>query len=286
MNDEAFTPTLKWAIAGLTVLFLGLGTWLGVVVYKNAQNTPAAEIAKAPETPSQSGTLPEPVTTTLEEPKNQSAASEATKGGQTVKAKQEEKKAEPKREQKPAPALKATVATRVSGSLVSIDVVASQAATVWLSQCRVETASGSAGCGGPATKPGAAGREHTLTVETAGARKLVAEVSVRADGQTLKYDVVVENLPGSTQTATPAPQPSTSNFAATASTSSSNGQTWLMVTASEPVRIGVDAAPSGDLATTHRRQVSVGTHTVIVRTADGREQRFSVGGSSSTVGYR
>lgn len=66
--EPAFTPTMKWLLGLLTATFIGLGTWLGVIVYRNQPPLPATD-------------FPNPVAMTLTEPVSRTETARETEKG-------------------------------------------------------------------------------------------------------------------------------------------------------------------------------------------------------------
>ena len=70
--EPAFTPAMKWTIGLLTAVFVGLGSWLGVIVYRNTHQPLVSVVSTPLAVPS---SLPAPVETTLMEPASSSTPS-------------------------------------------------------------------------------------------------------------------------------------------------------------------------------------------------------------------
>jgi len=179
--ESTFTPLMKWTISGLAVVFVGLGTWLSTIVYRNQNSAAPAESTISTQ-------LPAPVATTLTEPKADAAAPST-----------------------PAPTLVSPVPTSTS-----------------------DTAQ---------TKPA-----NTTTATTVTSTTVITEA-------TLTVSV---------------------------STTSMNGSTTVIVTANQPVQAGFGSASGSFVSTQTLRFSGSDTHTLVIRTKGGQEQRFSVAGSSSS----
>lgn len=275
--EPAFTPALKWTIAGLTTAFVTVAVWLGIVVYRNAHWS----VAQLP-------TAQQPLATSLVEPPavirdalNQAENQRAeptnivadTPAVKPTGTKLEIKNSEPAN-QSAETRLSATLETATAADgVVDATVTANLPILVsWMSRdCRSAK--------GGEKKNVDTTQRFSLSASDTRTCPHWTVMATTAGKQTVSFRIDVTSPVAVTLVPQPTP-------AVSVSTTSTNGQTTVVVTANEPVRLGIDSEPTGELATSHRRTVRDGSHTLIARTADGRQQQYNVSGSSASVSSR